>query len=52
VEGKKQYHVKISNRCASLENLNDKRDINRAGKDIKRVIIFGRVGRLSSVEAM
>jgi hypothetical protein len=30
VEGKEQYHVKISNRFAALENLDDEVDINRA----------------------
>jgi hypothetical protein len=30
IEGKEQYRVEISNRFASLENLNDEMDINRA----------------------
>jgi hypothetical protein len=29
-EGKEQYHVKISNRFAALENLDIEEDINRA----------------------
>jgi len=31
----KQYQIKISNRFAALENLNDTEDINRAWKNIK-----------------
>jgi hypothetical protein len=36
VEDKAQYHVKISNGFAALENLNDDVDINRAWETIKR----------------
>jgi hypothetical protein len=32
----KQYQIKISNRFAALENLNDGEDINRAWKNIKK----------------
>jgi hypothetical protein len=35
VEGKEQYHVEISNRFASFENLGDEMDINRAWENIK-----------------
>jgi flagellar biosynthesis/type III secretory pathway chaperone len=34
VEGKEQYHIEISNRFAVSENLEDKRDINRAWETI------------------
>jgi hypothetical protein len=35
LEVRKQYQIKISNRYAALENLNDGEDINRAWKNIK-----------------
>jgi hypothetical protein len=35
VEVRKQYQIKISNRFAALENLNDSQDIHRAWKNIK-----------------
>jgi glycine betaine/choline ABC-type transport system substrate-binding protein len=34
-EVREQYQLKISNRFAALENLNDSEDINRAWKNIK-----------------
>jgi len=34
----KLYHIKISNRFAALENLNDSKDINRAWQNIKENI--------------
>jgi hypothetical protein len=34
VEGKEQYQVKISNKFAALENLDDDVDINRAWETI------------------
>jgi hypothetical protein len=38
IEGKEQYHVEISNRFASLENLDDEVDINRAWVTIRQNI--------------
>jgi hypothetical protein len=38
LEVRTQYQVKISNRFAALENLNDNEDINRARKSIKENI--------------
>jgi len=35
LEVRKQYQIKISNRFAALENLNDSEDINRAWENIK-----------------
>jgi hypothetical protein len=35
MEVRKQYQIKISNRSAALENLNDSKDINRAWENIK-----------------
>ena len=35
IEVREQYQIKISNRCAALENLNDSEDINSAWKNIK-----------------
>jgi hypothetical protein len=32
---REQYQIKISNRCAALENLNDKEDIHSAWENIK-----------------
>jgi hypothetical protein len=29
---RKQYHIRISNRSAALDNLNDNKDINRVSK--------------------
>jgi hypothetical protein len=34
-EVRKQYQIKISNRFAAVENLNDSKDINRAWHNIK-----------------
>jgi len=36
VEVKEQYQVKISNRFAALENLDDDVDINRAWESIRK----------------
>jgi hypothetical protein len=36
VEGKEEYHIKISNRFAALENLDDNVDINMAWESISR----------------
>jgi hypothetical protein len=38
LEVRKMYQVKIPNRFAALENLNDSKDINRACKNIKEKI--------------
>jgi hypothetical protein len=38
LEVRKQYQIKISNRFAALENLNDSEDINRAWKNMKENI--------------
>jgi hypothetical protein len=38
LEVRKQYQLKISNRCAALENLNVSEDINRASENIKENI--------------
>ena len=38
LEAMKQYYIKISNRFATLENLNDGKDINRAWEKIKENI--------------
>jgi len=35
----KHYQIRISNRFATLENLNDSKDINRAWENIKENII-------------
>ena len=35
LEVRKQYQIKISNRFAALENLNNSKDINIAGENIK-----------------
>ena len=38
LEARKKYQIKISNRFAALENLNDNGDINRAWGNIKENI--------------
>jgi len=38
LEVRKQYQIKISNRSAALENLNDNEDINKACENIKENI--------------
>jgi hypothetical protein len=38
LEFSKHDHIKISNRFATLENLNDSMDVNRAWEDIKENI--------------
>jgi len=38
LEVRKQYHVKISYRFAVLENLSDRKDINRAWENITEII--------------
>jgi len=38
LEVRKQYQIEITNRFASLENLNDDEDINRAWENIKENI--------------
>jgi len=38
LEVRKQYQIKISNRSAALENLNDNEDINKAWENIKENI--------------
>jgi hypothetical protein len=38
IEVRKEYHIKISNRFADLENLNVSEDINRAWENIKESI--------------
>jgi hypothetical protein len=35
LEVRKQYQIKISDRFAAVENLNDSRDINRTWQNIK-----------------
>jgi len=45
-EVRKQYHIKIENRFATLENLNDKEDINRAWENIKDNIKISAKGSL------
>ena len=35
LEARQEYKIKISNRFAALENLNDSDDINRAWNNIK-----------------
>jgi hypothetical protein len=37
-EVRRQYQIKISNRCTALDNLNDSDDINRAWENIKHNI--------------
>ena len=39
LEVRKQYQVKISNRFAAVENLNDSEDINKAWENIQENII-------------
>ena len=38
LEARKQYQIKISNRSAALENLNDNEDINKAWENMKENI--------------
>ena len=38
LEVRKQYHIKISNRFASLQNLYESKDINRVWENIKENI--------------
>jgi len=38
LEVREQYQIKISERCAALENLNDSQGINRAWENIKEDI--------------
>jgi hypothetical protein len=38
LEVRKQYQIKISNRSAAVENLNDSKDINRAWENIEESI--------------
>jgi len=38
LEVRKQYQIKITNRFAALENLNDSEDIKRTSKNIKENI--------------
>jgi hypothetical protein len=40
IEGKEQYHVKISNRFASLKNLDTEVDVNKAWETIRENIKF------------
>jgi predicted nucleotidyltransferase component of viral defense system len=35
IEVREKYQIKMSNRCATLENLTDSKDINSAWEDIK-----------------
>jgi len=35
LEVRKQYQIKIPNRCAALEKFSDSQDINRASENIK-----------------
>ena len=37
LEVTKQYQIKIINKFAALENLNDSEDIKRTSKNIKRI---------------
>jgi hypothetical protein len=37
LEVRRQYQIKISNRFAALENLNDSEDINRSWETLKRI---------------
>jgi hypothetical protein len=39
LEVKIQYQITMSNRLAALENLNDRKDINMFGENIKEGII-------------
>jgi len=50
LEGRKQYQIKISNRFAVLENLNDSGKIHRVGENIKESIKFSAKGSLSLYE--
>jgi len=34
-EVREKYQIKMSNRCAALENLTDSKDINSAWEDVK-----------------
>jgi hypothetical protein len=47
LETRKQYPIKIPNRFAALENLNDSEDINRAWKNIKQEVKTGAKQSLS-----
>jgi hypothetical protein len=38
LEVRKQYQIKIRNRCAALKNFNDCEDINRAWENFKENI--------------
>jgi len=46
LEVRKQYDIKMSNRFAALENLNDSEDINRAWENIKENIKTSAKGSL------
>jgi flagellar biosynthesis/type III secretory pathway chaperone len=50
LEGKEQYHAKISNRFASLENLDDEADIIRAWQTIRENIKISVEGGLGYCE--
>jgi hypothetical protein len=49
-EGKEQYQVKITNRCAALENFDDNVDINRAWESIRENIKTSAKGSLGHNE--
>jgi len=50
LEVRKQYQIKIPNRCAALENLNDSQDINWAWENIKENIKTSAKERLGLYE--
>jgi hypothetical protein len=43
IEGKEQHQVKISNRSAALENLDNDVDINRSWETIRENKIFSQI---------
>ena len=47
---RKQYHIKISDRFAALENLNVSMDVNRAWEDIKENFKISAKERLGMYE--
>jgi hypothetical protein len=43
-DSKEEYHVKVSNRIAALEDLNAEVDINSFGKLLERISTFQQKG--------
>ena len=50
LEGRKQYQIKITNRFAALENLNDEEDTNKAWENTKQNTKISAKGSLGLYE--